>query len=643
MVNQIDMEGGLIDGVEQNRLISLAGGAYLPNETIFGDFVELVQGLIVPNSSDIEGPHMDKFLANPTLKDERLVAAACAFRNLRVEGNIILMGLLNNKDMNASLQEFLYKTEQPMYINVFKEFKHMQSNDVDTDLMNRRELDSYVTLNTDQTLLLNTLTGGGFVFDYLDLKGLFDFVNVTDMYESSIRTSGDQVTEAHIVLQTTEDGHSFHPHLSATAKNILIQDALNTQPAEAYIDSSNIDKYLGTIAGAEITIDRLYLSKNLNGAPIINGWNLDEYNLQRWSKTKMQTVTSPVIVQNLINSDFQLHRMNSKSNEELSAALSSLTGFNGDQFKSYKIDELHVQRGAKLDFINDEFMGRLLSNAIWLNQSNVLNSDFTCLEEILSEDTISLAGTFNGQKEFFKSVVWKDHGDEMRLKGRILFRAGAVVEGDIISRNINGIAVENILTKQVPVLRGDLTLKNNLAIHSQLIAPNWNLAKDFEARDLSKIYEYNSVTDTHEIVLDRVFFTAPAVIPHLIVTGALNDIPNIVDFLSGIQRVDSPKIILKVPKGNLKKFSFGTLQLDFVNGFSLEQFLLHAVLRSEGNSSKDVFGKVQFLNSVETSHINALDLSVDNINGLNSDLWFSDCILKTQPLMWEGKFDICNV
>lgn len=637
------MEGGSIDGVEPYRLISLAGGAYLPNETIFGDLVELVQGLIVPNSSDIEGPHMDKFLANPTLKEERVVGAACAFRNLRVEGNIILTGLLNNKDMNVSLQEFLYKTEQPMQVYGFKEFKHIQSHDVNTDLMNRRELDAYVTLNTDQTLLLNTLTGGGFVFDYLQLKGLFDFVNVTEMYDKSIRTSGDQVTEAHIVLQTPEDGPSFNPHVSATAKNILIQDTLNTHAAEVYIDRSNIDKYSGTIAGAHIAIDRLYLRNNLNGAPIINGHNLDEYNLQRWSKTRVQTVTSPVIVQNLINSDFQSLRMNSKSNEELVAALSTLTGFNGDQFKSYQIDELHVQNGARVDFINDEYMDRLLSNVVWLNQSNVLTSDFTCLEEILSEDTISLAGAFNGQKDFLKRVVWKDQGDEMRLKGRLLFRAGAVVEGDIISPNINGIAAQNVLTKELPVVRGDVTLNNNLAVHSHLTAPNWNLVKDFEAGDLAQIYQYNSATDTHEIILDRVIFTAPAVIPHLAVSGALNDIPNIVDFLSSIQRVDSAKIILKVPKGNINRFYFGNLQVDYINGFNLDQFLLHAVLRSEGNSSKEVYGKVQFLNSVETSRINALSLSVDNINGLNSDLWFSDCILKTDPLMWEGKLKISLV
>ena len=69
MTGEIDMDGGTIDGVPPNQLISLAKtrSAYVPDETVFGGLLTLNYGLQVSNSSNIEGPFLDKFLANPTL------------------------------------------------------------------------------------------------------------------------------------------------------------------------------------------------------------------------------------------------------------------------------------------------------------------------------------------------------------------------------------------------------------------------------------------------------------------------------------------------------------------------------------------------------------------------------------------------
>lgn len=634
MASTIDMEDSKIDGVSLNRLISLGGGAYIPDETIFGDHLELVHGLIVTNSSSIEGPYMDMFLSNPTLQQERIVQAACDFRNLRVEGKVIVTELLNGIDIKSELAQYIYQTEQPMQVNGFKDIKAIQMNDLQTDLVNGKDMSSFVTLNHEQSISLSQLVGSYFRFDHMRLYGLFDFVNISDLVDKSIRTTGDQATEAHIIMDASENGNPFQ--LSLTARNIQTQNTLNTFPVDKFVDNTNILEYTGLIEGAEVTVKRLFLAGNLRGAPIINGHHIPEYDAQRWSKSRDQTVTAPVFVKNMFNLDFQFTRINSVGHQELMAGLRKVSDF-GDQFMDHFINEMHISAEAKFNYINGEDFRHLLSNVIWLNQSNELSHDITCLDELLSEERIAVKGHFNSRQDFLRRIVWKNQEQEVRLKGRITFQKGFVVEGSVRTKHVNGIAVENFLTKNNPLVYEDVILNSGLKVHSMLTAPVWNMFGNFEARQLFDLYKYNHNTNTHQVYTERVTFNTAAVIAHLDVGGGLNDIPDIGEFLSSIQPVDSPTIILQAAKTNLQKISFVNLQVEFINGVSLEEFLTHAVLRSEVSATKQIKGKVQFSNSIESSHIDISELTVYQINGLNGDHCFMDSILLSQPKLWESK------
>lgn len=643
VVDEIDMIGGDICGISPNRLISLGGGAYLPNETVF-DTLELVQGLAIDDPSAIEGPHMDKFLANPTLKEERLVGAACAFRSLRVEGNIILKGLFNNMNLNLSLSDFVYTTEQPMKVNGFNKFKQLQANNIQTDFLNGKQLHTFVTLNTEQNLTLSQLVGRNFRFDYMRLGGLFDSINISELYDKVVLTSGDQVTDAHLVFQISDDDESSvfvrtASEVEVTARNIYVRETLNGHRPDVFIHHSNIAHYKGLISAHEIFIDRLYLDGNLVGQPIINGHHMDEYDSQRWSKTKIQTITSPVVVQNLINADdFMFVRMNSMGTLELASALDVLSGFK-DNFHNRDIDELHIIAGGEFDHINEEFMHKLMSNVIWLNESNVLNTDIICLDQIRSEYTIQIKGSLNGEQSFLRRVVWKDYGLRyIKLKGTIQFHKDVVVEGHLNTTSINTIEVAQILRKDQPIIRGNV-LMNTLKIHSQLIAPHWDIVPDFPAHRLRDVYKYDAVKDVHEITLDRIFFTFPTVIPYLNVGGALNGVPNIVDFLNSIQHADSPRIILKVTKTNVDSFDFKDLRIEYVDGYNLEQFMAHAVVRT-GTPIRNISGKVQFSNVVDTSDVRVSDISVENLNGMKAEKWFGDTIKLSQSYEWTGEWFI---
>lgn len=634
---EIDLDDGKIDGVSPNRLISLAGGAYLPDETTFADNLELIHGLIVTNSSNIEGPYMDKFLSNPTLMQEKLVQAACAFRNLRVEGKVIIKGLLNERDLVSELDEYIYQTENPMQVYGFKEFRVAQVEDLQTDLINGRDLNTFVTLNTEQTLVLSELVGNKFRFDSMQLHGLFDFINLTELNDKSIRTFGDQVTEAHIILSRLEEENPVKPEVELTAKNIVIRNTLNTFPADVYLDSTNIFAYQGTLEGADVTIGRLYLNGALYGHPVINGQHVEAFNELRWSKSKVQTITSPVTIHNLINSDFHLTRINSMGHRELAAALSLMNDFK-DQFHKHHIHELHITKGANFEFINEEDMHHLLSNVVWLNQSNVVLHDVTFLENVRTEDAVILKGRLNGKFNFLQEVVWKDRGQGMRLKGRVEFRKGIVVEGQMNATLVNEVPVGNLLTKKDPTIHADLVLNRSLKVHSKLTAPYWIMFDNFQAKELNDIYAYDAGQDMHIITLDRVHFDAAPVIPHLFVAGDLNDIPNIVDFLNTIQLVDDPRIVLKMSKSVLSKFWFENLQVEFINGLNLEEFMKHAVVRTNGSTTKEIAGKVQFSNIVESSTVESQDIIVDRINGRDTDEWFRDAVQLSQGLVWESKF-----
>lgn len=635
VASSVDMEDRKIDGVAPNRLISLAGGAYLPDETTFGDQLELLHGLIVTNSSNIEGPHMDQFLSNPTLQQERLVKASCDFRNLRVDGKIIVRANVNGMDINAELEKYLYITEQPMQVNGFKEFKSLQVNDLHTNLVNGRDVSTFATLDTEQTFNISQMIGKSFYFDSMQLNGLFDFINITELLDKSIRTTGDQVTEAHVIFASTEGSNLFTPQVSMTAKNLIIQNALNTFPAADFIDHTNILDYKGMIEGAEIHVDRLYMQGNLQGAAVINGESLEYFNTYRLSKSSDQIITVPTFIQSVVNSDFQLTRINSMGQKELVDALDKIGNF-GDQFQNRHIDELYIESSANLEHINNVDLRHLMGNVIWLNQSNEFSFEVSCLDEIRAEDTVAINRLF-GEPDYLSRVLWRNQSNEIRLNGPIRFKRGLVVEGNIETPNVNGLRTERILTKANPTVYEDVILGRTLKVHSRLVAKHLNLFDNFRAEDLSKMYKYDPERDIHEIRSDQVTMKTATVIPHLLVSGNLNDIPNIADFLNSIVSVEDPRIILKVPKTNLQKIFFENLQVEFINDMHLEEFMLHAVVRSAGSTTKQITGKVQFSNIVETSSFSAAEMTVDLINGWTAERFFGDSVQLSGPYFWKGR------
>lgn len=633
-------ESGLIDKVPQNRLISLsAGSSYFPNETIFADNLELIHGFLIKNTSNIEGPHMDKFLANPTLKEDRYVKAACSFRYLRVEGKVILKGLINNIDLKSSLADLVYITEKPIRVNGFKEFNSANIPYVVTELLNGHDLDSFVTLDTEQTLLASQLIANSTLFDYVRLNGLFDFVNLTEFYENSVKTSGDQVTEAHLIFQIPDDQPTINSY-DLLAKNIYIRDTLNTFKPDLFLDDSNIFAFAGKLEAAEVFVDRLYLDGQLKsgGGQIINGHDMRQYNLNRFSKTNVQTIQSPMIIQNLINSDFNFNRMNSVGQADLHLALSTLSAFEHD-FDRHLFNILHITESANFEWINGENMKNLMTNVVWLNQSNELVQDFTCLDNVWVENKIELGGSFNGEREFFSRVVWKDqNASTIQLKGRFKFHKDVIVEGDINAPSINAIAIDDLLTKTNPKFHGNILLKKNLNVHSQLKTNDWMITPTFSANSLGQIYSYDFSKATHEIHLKKVVFNKPSRIPHLHIGGALNGIANIQEFIGGIIQFDSPKIFLKVPKTNFKGFHFHNLEIDFLNDHNMQQFLDHAIVHSEGSPVKEISGKIQFSNIIEAPTISVTDMvSVDEINGMELEDWIKDTVYSTQNLVWEGE------
>lgn len=630
---EIDTDDGPIDDVAPNRMISLSMDAYLPDETIFGTQLELIHGLIVANSSNIEDPSLEKILSNPTLKQARFIEVSCDFRNLRVDGHIIVNGLLNGMDVDTELDKYVLETEQPMQVYGFKDIKEAQTANIQTNLINTKDVSSFVTLDTDQTLVVSKISSSALKLEHLRINGLFDFINFTELYDTSIRTFGDQVTEASIFL--SEKDNSLGSDLIMTARNLIVKDYLNEFPAKSFVDHTNFPSFKGLIEGAQVNVNQLFLNGNLRGLPVINGHSLEAFDKFRWSKSREQIISAPVFIETVTNTDFDFSLLNSNHKVDVLDALNKMRDFK-DGYSNYKIDELHIGSDATFVNINEENMHQLWDNVIWLNQSNELPPGITCLDEVWLEDTVYLQGKLNGQDGFLSRVVWKTKGNEFRLKGNIKFRKGLAVEGNIKTYHLNGVTVESFLTKRRPIINGNVN-GGLWKIHSALKVTYWDIFENFPAVELEKMYRYDSTTDTHIIRADRITFHTAAVLPNFFVGGSLNEVPNIQEFLSGIQRLDSPRIVLRGTKGNLKKFWFRDLNIESINEINLDDFLRHAVDRSGESMSKEITGKVQFSNVVESSVVEAGHLFSNKINGWDFQNWFGNTIQFTHSYRWKSK------
>lgn len=128
---------------------------------------------------------------------------------------------MNDIFLDDVLSDIVYKHEPSVQINSFKQFGSLQAPNIEltSNLVNGIPFSSFVTKDTEQTFNVNKLDAT-VRFERLNVDGLVDFINITEVDMNSIKLFGDQFTNAELIF---EDGD----HLNIDAGQLEILDTIN--------------------------------------------------------------------------------------------------------------------------------------------------------------------------------------------------------------------------------------------------------------------------------------------------------------------------------------------------------------------------------------------------------------------------------
>lgn len=128
---------------------------------------------------------------------------------------------MNDVFLDDVLSDVVYKHEPAPQINSFKRFASVQAPNIEltSGLVNGIPFSAFVTKDTEQTFNVNKLHAN-VRFERLNVGGLIDFINITEVDTNSIKLFGDQFTNAELIF---EDGD----HLNIDAEQLEILDTIN--------------------------------------------------------------------------------------------------------------------------------------------------------------------------------------------------------------------------------------------------------------------------------------------------------------------------------------------------------------------------------------------------------------------------------
>uniref|UniRef100_A0A1B0CMF7 Uncharacterized protein n=2 Tax=Lutzomyia longipalpis TaxID=7200 RepID=A0A1B0CMF7_LUTLO len=583
----------MINDVIVDNVITLNSIQTIPGETTF-NHLEVVGGLEA--SGKVYGKHLDDILENPTLNETRHVRSACIFRDLRVEGNIIVNDSINGVDFHNLLRDAVYRTDETINVTSFKSFNNVIINSgitLTSSLLNGVPLKEFVTKDSEQELHIRELNGDIY-FHSLDLDGLFNTVNVTELDYDAIKLSGQQHTEAEIIFENDDLGD----FVDVLAGNMEIADSINGFKMHDLIDTTMDFELNADVEFEKLRVDQLDVHGGMNGEYLVNDINLGDFDRRRLSLSREQIIDAPFHIEYAQIEMVNVSSINNFSIDHVESLLRNAENLE-EVIKSGKvpIETLTVRGDVYLEMVNGKNFTSITGDAIWLNETNTFGHDVKFLDKINFLGDLSVEGKLNGEnfELFLQNIIQRSH-DPIILAGRKTFKKTLHVAKGIQVDYINDLHVDSMLIQnRSNVINGDLSISGNLTVKKLNFLGKIN---GYPITHLMDLYSYDPSENLHHIHGDVHFYDHPYV-HHLVVDGSLNNLDHITEYMEGIllhtqrgRNITGKKIFRN------DVFFDNTLKVGIVNGIDFQDFVDNVVLIDKSGYSADIHGSVTFLNGL---------------------------------------------
>lgn len=571
-------------------------------------------------------------MANPTLLETKYVKANCIVKSIEVEGGVYVQSTLNGHRVDDMLSDVIYKHESETKCASFKTFNSISAPNIEltSKLVNGMLLDDFVTTDSDQTFHVNKLRGNIF-FSNLKLGGLFNFINVTELDENTIKLSGEQFTEAELIFEGENGGIA----IDANALDIL-----------ATINDLPVDKFIGIDENFElnedVTLNEFVANECVVGGMVnggagnakINGWDVNALQKSYLSKSREQQMLEPFHVRTVIlrgtfdanyvnNFDFQdaLNILQSrKSNEEL---------MNG---KSVRVARAAINGSVHFDRANGFDLEMIKANAIWLNRPNDVRVPLTFSSQmrILGNLTTTLLNNVDFT-EFANDLVYKSN-EKPYIRGTTIFRQDLVVTHDIDAAQVNGYNVAGILRKG-----NNLPISNSINIYGDVIVSDLTVNGSLGSIRGSHIwdnYRYDETNQEH-VLTKNVQFSDGAHIAYLQLGGGINDVYNASYHLETLVRKDRTSQINGIKTFVDAVYFDNDIQIQRYDGNDVDSFLNNVILIDQ-EEPIDVHSLVVFNDAVTFTRLNVNGaLKVNTIADCSLSEWYANAIRTDLPYKFD--------
>lgn len=559
-------------------------------------------------------------MPNPTLNETNIVQSNCFFKNLEVEGRVTIKNVLNDIPLDPILGDVIYKTDLDPTCVAHKTFEKLQANiRLTSNLLNDVDLGDYMTLDTDQAFEVDHLDASVW-FSKLKLDGLYDFINVTELDVNAVKTFGDQVTGAELVV---EDGSWFDA-------NVLdVQNSINGIDVEDFIRLDEDIVIDGDLTLNDLSANEVIVGGDILGEGTLNGQNLKDLSSTCLSRSKEQIIEQPVYIEsgvirgtfdaNLLNGfDFQTILKNLLAREREIDLLKK------DQVV---VQSITVEGSVNVENIHGFNLEELKANAIWLDRPNVILSNLQFFDGIVVDGNLSVE-LMNGVlfNDLVGDVVLKTDA-EINIFGTTIFREDIQV-GTIETQTLNQQPTAKILTKNyserinVPVnIFGDVTVRNV------------EVEESFDGipiEDIVSVYQFDAQRQCH-VLNGSVLFDEPTIIESLVLNGGVNGVPNAEIHLNDIVLKNRPMNVTGLISFTGPVQFGGNLFISEIDQMHVREFFEN-VLYANQLQPIEISTEVVFEGPTQFNDVQILgNFTSPTINNCNIDDWLQDAIRTDQP------------
>lgn len=614
-----------INGVDLQDIITLHDDQHIPGDVTIGE-LHVTERLEVKGA--IRGKHLDEFLDNPTLLQTTSIKAACHFKQLFVDGPVIVEGNLNGMDVDAVLSDVVYDTEHTVTIEASKRIASAEFRDnvtISSNMVNEFKLDQFVTRSTEQELNVREINGNVFIRE-LQLDGLFDGLNATALDVSAVKLFGDQYTEASLIFKNREN--ALYPDVEAN--ELKIMKTLNSKARSEYKDTDQEELVLtGQISLNHLHVDHLLLKgSSLEGpSKMINLVHLPTFDNLRFSLTRPQQVTAPFIVNKLVvGSQIAAAYVNGRDFRGLKESIDRLDNFKNHLLQgSIPIENLHVGGDLQVNMLNDVNFDALVKQVIWLNRPNRIPGTIRFLDPLMIIGNLTARGQVNNAVfgDFLEDVIRKSAG-VAEFHGSITFMNGLVVEGNVNTESINNIHMSELALRNDTIyLQGDVEILGDLFVEHLHVENHLNQEP---IQNLLNSYSYDDSKDVHTVKSDMYLYGAQ--IGALHIGGMLNQIPNVDAHLASVIRKDQNYNFTKPLLFKNEVFFDQGFSATYLNQIDISNIQQDIVRINDPNPVEIEAEVITFAEPIYADQLTIKgDMITTNLVGCNPDIWTSTGIM----------------